>query len=687
MIHPRTAGLLAALLLSALLLAGCGGGGGEPTVSQGVHDVLQHELDDALAELEAERDAKRMEAAARRTAETRVTRLETQIGNMNDAASNADGASLYAQLNAAKAQVTQLEDVIGAETDAASEAASASLHAQLNAANAEVMRLEGEIGAGTDAADAAGSLHAQLNHATAEAARLNTLIGSMDDAASEAEGASLHAQLNAANAEVMRLEGELTAANTEVTTLETLVGDATNPAATSLRGQIAQLKTDLATAQGRVTGLESQLGTAQSAVTEATERAEEAERQRQAQQQQTEQLESQLTEAQKAELSARATSFGTVLDLGTGDTAEQGAATVSWMRGGSLTFRPEGTLTAGSSAPSVPGGWRSASFTGQTGTAMALVDETVFLYTDIQSPGSRAFWKKYGGGDIAASTVETGLDADDGRTKPSTSVSRTRSDPTDSTSAYVSATTGGTFDGVGGRFSCTGDESVCTVTRSEGMTDMEGAWTFKATNLNSPLPVDEDDAYLYFGIRSSIPDSISGTYDFEYIAGGGAVSGSALAGFDTLTGPATFRGGAVGRYVTQGQVGEQNAKIGTFTATATLNADFGAAGAAGTLSGSITDFREDGSPLTGWSVTLGNAADVGAAIAIAAGGVTGGGTVANIGGLPVGGSWGATFHGSANVITGLADRNKYPAVDVAGVTGWFDATGTNASLAGAFGVK
>ena len=683
MIHTRTAGLLGALLLSALLLAGCGGGGGEPTVSQGVHDVLQHELDEAMAELRAEREAKAKEAAARRAAEGKVTRLETQIGNVNDAASNADGASLYAQLNAAKAQVTQLEGVIGTETDVANEAESASLHAQLNAASTEVMRLEGEIGAETDKADAAGSLHAQLNHATAEAARLNTLIGSMDDAASDAEGASLHAQLNAANAEMMRLEGELTAANTKVTTLETLVGDATNPAATSLRGQIAKLKADLATAQGRVTGLESQLGTVRTELEEETERAEEAERQRQAQLQQTEQLESQLTEAQKAELSARATSFGAVLDG-----PEIGSATVTWPRRGSLTFRPEGTLTPGSSAPSVPGGWRSASFTGQTGTATALVDETVYLYTNIQSPGNRAFWKKYGGEDIAAAVVSTGLGDGDGRTKPSTSVSRTRSDPSDSTSAFVSATTGGTFDGVGGRFSCDGDEDVCTVTRSDGTTSMAGSWTFKATNLNSPSPVNQDDAYLYFGIRSSIPDSISGTYDFEYIAGGGAVSGEDLTGFATLTGPATFRGGAVGRYVTQGQVGGQNAKIGTFTATATLNADFGEDDAGGMLSGSITNFREDGSPLTGWSVTLGSATDVGAAIEIPATAVvTDGSTVANIGGLPVGGSWGATFHGSANIVTGLADRTKYPAVDLAGVTGWFDATSTNASLAGAFGAK
>ena len=69
-------------------------------------------------------------------------------------------------------------------------------------------------------------------------------------------------------------------------------------------------------------------------------------------------------------------------------------------------------------------------------------------------------------------------------------------------------------------------------------------------------------------------------------------------------------------------------------------------------------------------------------------------TVANIGGLSVGGEWGATFYGSANEV--LTDRVKYPAsryppVDLAGVAGWFDATGpgtgtgpNDVSLAGAF---
>lgn len=145
--------------------------------------------------------------------------------------------------------------------------------------------------------------------------------------------------------------------------------------------------------------------------------------------------------------------------------------------------------------------------------------------------------------------------------------------------------------------------------------------------------------------------------------------------------------------MTQGQVGGQNARIGAFTATATLNADFGAADAAGTLSGSITDFREGGSPLAGRQVTLGSADNIGIASNISEG-VASGSTVANIGGVSVGGSWGATFHGSDNDGGGdsggiFADRTKYPAsqypeVDLAGVSGWFDATGASVSLAGAF---
>ena len=476
---------------------------------------------------------------------------------------------------------------------------------------------------------------------------------------------------------IAELETDL-AASEEALERERQAREAAKQEAAEAEQRADDAEGEAADAEQRADDAEEEIADAEEEIADAEEAQQQTQQQLEQAQQGSQQLQQQLTEAEQAELRARASEFGMELDA-----PGAGLATVTWPRGGSLTFKPSGvTHTPGSAAPSVPGGWSSASFTGQIGTAASLVDETVYLYTNIQAPGTRAFWKKYGGNDLSVSQTQV----TEGLANPSTSVSRTRETSGDSASPYASATTGGTYDGVSGTFSCTGDENACTVTRTDGTTAIGSGstWTFEATSLNSGAPVDQDDAFLYFGIWSSIPDNISGDgYNFRHVAGGGAATGNALTGFDTLTGSATFRGGAVGKYVTQGQVGGQNAKIGTFTATATLNADFGADSADGDLSGSITDFREGGSPLSGWRVTLGSTGSVGEASTITSGAATGS-TVADIGGLSVGGSWGATFHGSTNVTTGLDDRTKYPAVDLAGVAGWFDATGPDASLAGAF---
>ena len=426
----------------------------------------------------------------------------------------------------------------------------------------------------------------------------------------------------------------------------------------------------------------------------AEQKAAEAAQQAQQAKEEQEQLQEQLTEAEQAELRARASSFGG--EFGTAEAAPGMAmATVTWPRGGSLTFRPNGvTFPSGSAAPSVPGGWRSASFTGQTGTAAALVDETVYLYTNIQAPGTRAFWKVHG---LTVTMDGTGLAA----LARGSSAAPTGPD-TDANTAgrqYSELTVGGSLNGASGKFTCACQGTISAdstsginthVTFEQGVPTFiaPGSWTFTPSNIANGYRVNQDDAYLYFGIWSSIPDNIGPDtlYDFEYIAGGGGTPTR----FAALTGSATFRGGAVGRYVTQGQVGGQNAKIGTFTATATLNADFGDGTDAGSLSGSITDFSEDGSSLAGWQVTLGSDGNVGAASDISGTGASGD-TVASIGGLSVGGSWGATFYGTDNM--DLADPAKYPAtgyppVDLAGVAGWFNAIGSganDASLAGAFG--
>ena len=164
---------LTALLLAALFLAGCGGGGGEPSVTQTVHDELQAELDAALAGLEKERKAKGEEAAARTTAETEVTRLEGVIGDMDDPAPD----SLRGELAAARDRVMTLMTQIGDMDDPAPD----SLRGDAGGgAKAEVMRLSGELNM---ASGQVMQLTTDLGKANDEVTALTDQIGGADDAA------------------------------------------------------------------------------------------------------------------------------------------------------------------------------------------------------------------------------------------------------------------------------------------------------------------------------------------------------------------------------------------------------------------------------------------------------------------------------------------------------------------------
>ena len=480
-------------------------------------------------------------------------------------------------------------------------------------------------------------------------------------------------------------------------TINTLRGhlESTQEQLESTEEQLDTTKEQLGTAEEKLDTTQEQLDTTQEKLDTTQEKLDTTQEKLDTTQEQLDTTQEQLTEAQQADLRVRAAAFSSQLDA-----PEQGTATVSWMRERSLQFMPEGSFTRGSAPPSVPGGWsRSASFTRQSGTAADLINDTVYLYTNIQAPGTKAFWKVYG-----FSPITLGGGNDPVLAKGSAAQAKTEiqnSVTTDVTEITVS----GSFDSAGGTFTCTaaacssidlGSGDLATsaeiaahiatsVTFSQGQPTFAtpANWTFVPGSLTAGVPRDQDEEYLYFGIWNSEPAVVSGTPDFRYIAGGGAT----LDNFSSLTGTATFRGGAVGKYATQGQVGQQNAKIGTFTATATLTADFGADDTAGTLSGQITNFREGGSSLAGWSVTLGSETDVGTPAIIGSGNAATGSTVASIGGLAVGGSWGATFYGSNNDRTGATAEQtvaKYPLADLAGVAGWFDATSTNAALAGAF---
>ena len=347
-----------------------------------------------------------------------------------------------------------------------------------------------------------------------------------------------------------------------------------------------------------------------------------------------------------------------------------------------LTFLPDGDFDRGSAAPSVPGSWRRNSFTRQTASPTNVVAETVYLYTDIQSPGTKAYWKRYGAEDQTVNDGNTLARVSGGREINNNDTPA----PGDDIVTYA-----GNYDGASGTFTCAGDPaSTCTARNTETGIDVAGSWTFKPGRLTNGVTVTEDEEYLYFGIWYSEPDIASGTHGFEYIAGGDD-TGISPTNFGALEGTATYTGGAIGKYVTRNQVSD-NAKIGTFTATATFKADFDDDN---TLDGRITNFRDSEGPLTGWSVKLGGS-DATQPAVLDEGGVDAGAgatTAASIGGVPATGNWAATLHGSNNVETGLptpVDRDEYPAADVAGVTGWFDAFShstsetSGAAIAGAF---
>lgn len=477
----------------------------------------------------------------------------------------------------------------------------------------------GGDGVRSDLQDQIDMLTTDLEAARAEVMRLEALIGT------EADSDSLRGQLAAAQLRVRELEGDVRIANNE----------------------IASLRRRLTDAQADVTEAQQQ---AREAEQEAGRRIDEAERQ--------------------ANASLLAQPF--IAPLDTAD--RRNRASVEWMRGDSLKVQPgDGDFARGSAAPSISG-FRGFSFARQTGTPTALIDETAYVYTNIQTPGTKAFWKKYG-------LTEPITSDNAGMARASGTARATTVDGAKTTRLS------GSFDGAGGTFTCTGDCTAdVTITNGVPSFNTPGNWTFTPGRPTNTVTLNQDEEFLYFGIWSSVPNVVtaSPTVGFEVIHGGSQPPFTDVAG---LSGTYRFSGGAIGRYAITRQVG-QEARIGTFTADASLTAVMGAMP---TLGGSIRNFRENGNTLSGWSVTLGDT--TGAAVAFAGGtAASADGATASIGGVPATGAWSATLYGSGNDPGGeLSDANvypaaQYPAADLAGVAGHFEAATTNstAAIAGAF---
>ena len=366
--------------------------------------------------------------------------------------------------------------------------------------------------------------------------------------------------------------------------------------------------------------------------------------------------------------------------------AGQGMA-VGHMPGGRLTFSRPNALPAKGSAPSVPGSWSSASYSGPRGSVGT---DTVYLYTNIQAPSSKAFWKVHGEAVTTITPAEATVSGFGKQAKELYPAPDSTLDGATTTSGLeMGRSIGGTYEGYSGTFKC---DAECDIAADQdGDLTFHGDWTFTTslTAKRSSARAEQDSEFLYFGIWAfdpTNPADSTNPHSFAWAAGGDGDADD-LTNFDDLTGEATFAGGAIGRYALARATGRgaRAARTGTFTATATFTADFDA----NELSGRITDFKEGGTDLgSDWNIFLGGSASTPAELT--AGGVTGGVASGVIDGdNTTAGAWVATLHGSDN--HEFTDRTKYPAsnypvADVAGVAGWFNtAAGTNAAIAGAFG--
>ena len=249
-------------------------------------------------------------------------------------------------------------------------------------------------------------------------------------------------------------------------------------------------------------------------------------------------------------------------------------------------------------------------------------------------------------------------------------------------------TTSGSLQGAGGRYRCSGASptATCTVQNNGGSFTFgpADAWAFIPSSGTVQIVV-PDAEYMWFGVwaRQTVrlddptPDQPTEKWAFEANHGGT----NRVSDLSAATGSATYQGPAAGRYaVYEPDTGDSS--IGSFTASATLQADFDAT-PDNTVSGMITGFSND----PGWSLALKR-------------GTITGGTVARtddddvtwtIDGVPDdSGEWGATFYTNLNVPEST-DTTRAITYQPHGIAGTFEAAydpsgvGARAAVIGAFG--
>ena len=133
------------------------------------------------------------------------------------------------------------------------------------------------------------------------------------------------------------------------------------------------------------------------------------------------------------------------------------------------------------------------------------------------------------------------------------------------------------------------------------------------SNIERPVGGTPDGHYLLLGSWLTMPDdsgAASTEYDWAVFADGNPASRLTQAQVRALTGTVQYEGPATGLYLMSTYTGSgfsrplTGSKVGSFTATARVTADFGTSSTIGSFGGSVTNFMENGESLGDWEVTM-----------------------------------------------------------------------------------
>ena len=237
----------------------------------------------------------------------------------------------------------------------------------------------------------------------------------------------------------------------------------------------------------------------------------------------------------------------------------------------------------------------------------------------------------------------------------------------------------GSFHGIPGTYTCTGDCTIASATDSAALTTLVGTWTFTPDNAMTAMVADviPDTDYIDFGYWLVTTPGADGT---TYAAGTYAEGALVYGTIANVEGTAEYDGDATGVYMLKTFNGAGDPiplEFGQFTAAVNLMAAFGGNNVAENeqfmITGNVDDFKDSAGDLIDdkWdAILMMNAAADGTIVDnIDTDGTFGGPTTGD-------GSYSGQFNGA-----NTADANAFPG----SASGIFDAHFDNGHVAGAFG--